>query len=385
MLAFTIIKSKWILSSYLLGLYLLTLFLSLFIHEFFPLYEDSKESALAFCVGISLFIFPYMRKRPLIIAPQDSNKAIRKVSIIVNNLCLPILILCIMCIPAIVAALQVGFSDIRDVNYEIKVSVNPITAIAIKFLDMFSPLSFVLLTLFFYSFTFIKISPKSLSIIFLSSLSAPYYGMTAGGRTQMIYWVLSLIFNVLLFHPYFSSKQKKIIYKVIIIIISVITVYLGIATIARFSDSKWDTGGSLMLYAGQSYINFCHFYDNYQNIGFTLHRIFPFTHELLGLIPDDYVNLIKSKTGYDIGIFYTLLGDLFVDVGKNGMFLYCLIYFLYTKHFLKNDTLSLSHILLLVPLFMIPLHGVFYYSFWKRQVTFCVMLTIFLSKKLKNI
>ena len=384
MLAFTLIKGKWILSSYLFGLYLLTLFLSLFIHEFFPLYEDSKESALAFCIGISLFIFPYIRKRPLILAPKDPINAQRKISIIVKNICIPILLLCIICIPAIVAALQVGFSDIRDVNYEIKVNVNPITAIAIKLIDMFSPLSFVLLTLFFYAFTFIKVSPKALSIIFLSSLSAPYYGMTAGGRTQMIYWVLSLFFNMLLFHPYFSLKQKKIIYKIIVIVILAITVYLGIATIARFSDSKWDTGGSLMLYAGQSYINFCHFYDNYQNIGFTLHRIFPFTHELLGLIPDDYVYLIKTKTGYDIGIFYTLLGDLFVDVGKIGMFIYCFAYFLYAKFFLRKKTLSLSQLMLLVPLFMIPLHGVFYYSFWKRQVTFCVMLTIFLSKKLKK-
>ena len=383
LLLYSFIKKKWAISTYIISIYLFTLVVALFIWEFFPLYSDSVKGATIFTSAISLFIFPYIRKEPQIIGLSNrySRQRILKICERISTL-LVILEVCIT--PIVIERAQTGFTNLRE--GEGVVQLNFVASFFVNMIDIVSPLSYSLLTIFFYLYVFVSCKKRLLVMVLLASFSAPYYGIMSGGRTQMIYWLLSLLFNFILFYKYMDEKKKKKLIKIFVIIVGIILLYISIATIARFSSSDWGTENSLLIYMGQSYLQFNNFIDNFpQTHHFTLRRIFPFTYSLLFGVeaPGVYYNEILSRTGMDIGVFYTLLGDLYIDVGIGGMYIYAITYFLLTSFVLRKKTLDLSSLLIMSLLFLIPLQGVFYYSFWKRQVTFCALLVLWFSRYIK--
>lgn len=383
LLLYSFIKKKWAISTYIISIYLFTLVVALFIWEFFPLYSDSVKGATIFTSAISLFIFPYIRKEPQIIGLSNrcSRQRILKICERISTL---LVILEVIITPIVIERAQIGFTNLRE--GEGVVQLNFVASFFVKMIDMVSPLSYSLLTIFFYLYVFVSCKKRLLVMIFLASFSAPYFGIMSGGRTQMIYWLLSLLFNFILFYKYMDEKKKKKLIKIFVIVVGIILLYISIATIARFSSSDWGTENSLLIYMGQSYLQFNYFVDNFpQTHHFTLRRIFPFTYSLLFGVeaPGVYYNEILSRTGMDIGVFYTLLGDLYIDVGIGGMYIYAITYFLLTSFVLRKKTLDLSSLLIVNLLFLIPLQGVFYYSFWKRQVTFCALLVLLFSRYIK--
>ena len=198
---------------------------------------------------------------------------------------------------------------------------------------------------------------------------------------------MSLGFNYILFYKYLSPHRRKVLTKYALVFVSIIVLYIGLATIDRFESSKLGTQDSLLAYIGQPYWNLNDFIDNYHSTkSITFRRIFPFGYSLIygNSSLSDYRDLVASQSGMDIGIFYTLLGDLFVDIGLVGMYIYAVVYLATTTLMLRKKKLDLSSLLIVSVLFLIPMQGVFYYSFWKRQVTFCAFLVILLSKYLKS-
>lgn len=386
LLFYTLWAKKWFISTYIIALYILTLLVALLIENIFPFYTDSKEGSIVYVGALMLLFLPYLRKAPEIVCNQGQSSLDKTISIS-YTLSVILLLLDILIIPAIMVASATGFEDLRQEGFSAHYSGNFITNQAIHFIDILSPLSFTLLLVFFYLFSFVDCTKRTKVIIFLASLSAPYYGIISGGRTQMIYWLLSLGFNVVLFHKYIDSEKKKQLYKYMSLIVSSIAIYIMAATIARFASSDWGTENSLLIYIGQPYLNFGYFYENYQNIGnVTLDRIFPLSNSLINgnFDLEGYRDSIFSRTGLNIGIFYTLLGDLLVDVGVKGIFVYTTIYWIIATHFTRKTTIDLSSLLIINILFLIPLQGVFYYSFWKRQVTFCAILVILFSLYIKR-
>lgn len=202
----------------------------------------------------------------------------------------------------------------------------------------------------------------------------------------MMYWLLSLGFDLVVFMPYMNKQKKIQISKYLIVVIGVILLYFLIATIARFADSDANTQGTLLLYAGQPYLNFCYSYETYSFQTPTFDRIFPLTNSILSgnFDLESYRDSIMSKSGLNIGVFYTLLGDLLIDIGVIGIFVYSFIYCTISKLFIKKKCFFISDLLILTLLFLIPLQGVFYYSFWKKQVTFCALLVVILSRYFKK-
>ena len=385
-LLYTIWFKKWSISSYLISVYLVTLLTSLIIEEIFPFYTDSREGSIVYVCAMALFILPYIKNTPQIVC-YNSPSLHKRIIDISKTISVFLLFLDVLIIPAIIAASAIGFEDLRQEGISSRYSGNVVTNIAIHFIDILNPLSFSLLLVFFYLYTFVKCSKKTKILIFLASLTAPYYGMISGGRTQMIYWLLSLGFNIVLFQKYIDSEKKKQLYKYVTVIVSVIALYVFAATIARFASSDWGTKNSLLIYIGQPYLNFCYFYENYQNFNhFTLERIFPLSSSLINgdFNLQEYRDSIFNRTGLNIGIFYTLLGDLLVDTGLKGVFIYSTIYYLIATHYTRKNTIDLSSLLIINILFLIPLQGVFYYSFWKRQVTFCALLVLLFSVYIKK-
>lgn len=384
LLFYSIFTKKWAISTYLIAIYILSLIVSLFISEFFPLYSDSQKGAIIFTSGISLFILPYIKKEPILVG-IDNQISLKKIISTVELISILLVFLEICIIPTILGNTHVEFSDLRE--GESAQQSNFIISFFMKIMDMVCPLSYSLLTIFFYLYTFVSCRKKLLVMVFLASLSAPIYGITAGGRTQMIYWLLSLVFNIVLFYKYLEPHKAKYLSRILAVFVGLILLYISIATISRFSDTSYGAENSLLIYMGQSYLQFNHFIEEFPSSGsITLRRIFPFIYSLIygNESIDVYRDLITARTGMDIGIFYTLLGDLFVDVGIVGMYIYAIVYNIVARHSLRGNKMDISSLLLLNLLFLIPLQGVFYYSFWKKQVTFCAFLVILFSRYIKS-
>ena len=168
---------------------------------------------------------------------------------------------------------------------------------------------------------------------------------------------------------------------------ALISLYVIRVTVDRFASSEWGTNDSILVYMGQPYLNFCYFFENYSSTHFSLSRIFPLIDSLFNgaLNLQTYREAVYSSSGMDIGVFYTLLGDFLVDIGLNGIYVYAIIYLILANLLLRKKQLGLSEILIIGLLFLIPLQGVFYYSFWKRQVTFCALLVVIFSLTIKPI
>ena len=384
LLLYSIIGKKWGISTFLIAVYLITLLVALLITNIFRFYTESKEASIVFSTALFLFFLPYLRRAPTI-KPLTNSATIKKAVSSGYFVSCVLLFLSVLILPAIVQSFRVGANDIRMGYYTYH--GNFITATAIHFIDIISPISYSLLTLSFYMFSFFDGYNKEKKIIFIASLAAPYYGILSGGRTQMIYWLLSLIFNYMLFRSYLPKQGKKQLIKFVSVVFVFIFIYFIRSTIDRFANSSLGTNDSLLLYMGQPYLNFCYFYEDFhRTASITLSRIFPLTDSIFNGVFDlqAYRDAMYSASGMDIGVFYTLLGDLFVDIGLNGMYIYAFIYMVLAFTVTRKKQIYLSDVLILGLLYLIPLQGVFYYSFWKRQVTFCALIVLIFTFFIKE-
>ena len=96
----------------------------------------------------------------------------------------------------------------------------------------------------------------------------------------------------------------------------------------------------------------------------------------------NYRAQIMSQTGMNIGVFYTFLGDLMVDLSKVGMTIFVLLFagistFLSRQE--EDNSIPIYRMLLVQLLILIPLQGLFYYSFHRVDVGYYIIGTLILS------
>ena len=252
--------------------------------------------------------------------------------------------------------------------------------------SQFSPIAI----LFFY----INVSSNRKSnlfnyILLLSSITPILSAILIAGRSQIIYWLLSYIFCFLLFKNQMDKQQKKVVLRPFIVLAGAMVVFFASVTLARFTtfslDSSTNTFNSVVAYIGQPFINYNNFFNNYICSQHTFNRIMPVSHYFVldpGWTLGDYRALIQSQTGMNIGVFYTLLGDLMVDLVKSGMLIFVLLFAMvsiYMSRQENDNTIPVSRMLLIQLLALIPLQGIFYYSFHRVDVGYYVIGTIILS------
>jgi oligosaccharide repeat unit polymerase len=252
--------------------------------------------------------------------------------------------------------------------------------------SQFSPIAI----LFFY----INVSSNRKSNLFnyvllLSSITPILSAILIAGRSQIIYWLLSYIFCFLLFKNQMNKQQKKVVLRPFIVLAGAMVVFFASVTLARFTtfslDSSTNTFNSVVAYIGQPFINYNNFFNNYICSQHTFNRIMPVSHYFVldpGWTLGDYRALIQSQTGMNIGVFYTFLGDLMVDLDKSGMLIFVFIFAMVSTYMSRQEndnTIPVSRMLLIQLLALIPLQGIFYYSFHRVDVGYYVIGTIILS------
>lgn len=383
---------QYTIASYLIGVYTFSIFCSILLYQTSSNHEYQYTNfipSILFCVFLLFYFIPFFKKE-FVIKSSDNRIFLRRFEIVSKGLSLILIIGCVFLFTKIKEAIAYGLVDTRIAMYKdenVFTSYNIIEYVGHSILKWLSGLCYTILIMFFYAYSFIKKQYLLKVLLIISSLSAIYLGLLVGGRTNLIYWVLTFIFCLVLFWSYLSAKKKRSITIVSLVTLGLLFAYLIFISIGRAAvGHDGDTENFLLIYAGQSYLNFCYFYENLNFHQYTGYRIFPLTSSLIfgSFDLNEYRDLIMSQSGMNIGIFYTFLGDIFVDTGLIGVFLYSVIYFNVVKKVMKRKIFTLSDLLILGILYQIPLHGLFYYSFWKTESSACIILTIIIAKYLQT-
>lgn len=209
--------------------------------------------------------------------------------------------------------------------------------------------SWIFIFLAFFSKFIQKLPNKYFLLFLLTSLSGPLAGIVGVDRSKTTYWIISMVINFLFFSKFMTRKQRTWVMSVLAIFVTGGLIYIANLTTARFDDYDSVAGLSgsfsgILVYLGQSYINFCYFFDTFSPPYHTLAIIFPsFFYFVLG---DDLVGgtVLQAHwdllTGYSTGVFYTFMGHIMIFAGFFVLVVFCVLYSTISNSILKRNVLK---------------------------------------------
>jgi len=348
---------------------------------------------------LTLTIWPFYKlKSEKIISIKLGNHKLFKRIVYLFFICF--LLILFTSYETIQIVLRGDFAELRSILYKggsiselspIQSFFNPVLIIA----NILGGSSIIMLLFYFYSISFLNNSKLFNTILLLSSTTIVLIGILGVDRSKPIYWIISYGFVITLFWRYFTKERKKKIIRTSILIISVLGIYVLAITISRFGDRVAGTEGGIISYAGQSFINFCFFYDNVDFKEFSLQRILPLFYKLFvenGIEGSGELNAyIKLKTGIRTSVFSTYIGDILVASGKAVTISFCLFISLISNKYVNrinnntNNTINFYQVIVLFCLSSIPLLGLFTHFYANSPRVIAFWLFIFLAFMFKNI
>lgn len=374
---------------------LCSIFVDIFdVYDIYGVYEKIAISPLAtvcYCGLITLCVLPFSRLNGSQIKKVELQKE-WLVDVLSWVLILTFFITLFSIFTNLENVLQSDLKEVREDVYDNWESEELtgwqwLLAIPGTLFSQFSPIAILLY--------YINIAQHRKSAVFnwlllLSSLTPVIKAVLIAGRTQPIYWLLSFCALYIFFRPTLSKEERRKALLPFMVLGSIVALFIGAVTIARFTTKgiAGDTGSfdSLIAYSGQSFVNFNYFFCNYTVHNVRFDRIFPITNYFIlhpGWNLDDYRDMIWSFSGLNIGVFFTFLGDLIVDLGHVGMIVYVLIFYVISTLICRtanhDGTILLSRLLIILILLLIPLQGLFYYSYYKVNVGYYVIGSLILS------
>lgn len=249
----------------------------------------------------------------------------------------------------------------------------------------------ILIFLGFYSIS--SSLPLKYSLFFIiASLSGPVNGIIGLDRSQVAYWIIAFILLYRYFYVHISARIKKIINILFIIVFSAMCSYLIAMTVSRFENSI-DSGGSVgsvIAYLGQSFVNFCYFFDNYQLPYHHWGIIFPFTSEYIFGVPAGGVTIQTEMSFLSkmfTGVFYTFMGQIMVGLGQFWSVFITLIYALISNislsKFNYRRTVTIQNVYFGFAMVSVVALGLFAHYYAGLGKLFSVIVCYFLVKKLR--
>lgn len=231
------------------------------------------------------------------------------------------------------------------------------------YLILFRPLYVINLALFFI---FMKNGWSKLltTLLLLTSCSYLLHDITAFGRDAMVFWPLNFGILFFLFAKSLSRRQCKRIKVGMVILLSIVCCAFLFITFTRFGDQMIEF---LISYGGQQLGNFCDAWD----IDIAPYSILPKTSEtvarnLFGITlhrPDPEALLDSIGQSSEYNVFGYFLKEFIWSVGRVGTLVLSYFFYVFTT-VIRNGFLRYKDIwsfLILILLFQVPLHGMFYY------------------------
>lgn len=204
----------------------------------------------------------------------------------------------------------------------------------VYYIDMFFGSPWILEFFAFYSI-FIQKLPKKYGLLFLiSSLIGITRNLIDAGRSDIIYWFLGLGACIVFFRPFYVNQVWRSLRKYLLILISLFSFFIYTSTTSRFGESEGSgqLGGAesgFVSYAGQAYPNFCYFFDNFTCPKPSMEVIFPYIYQTIYNTNGGIVGKQKQLsllTNYELGVFYTFIGQIAVTSNNYIAIGYCLLF-----------------------------------------------------------
>lgn len=232
-----------------------------------------------------------------------------------------------------------------------------------SYLTLFRPLYIINLTLFFI---FLKdhLSKLLRTLLILTSFSYLLHDITAFGRDAMVFWPLNFGILFLLFSSSLSRHQCRQIKTGLTLILLIVCIGFLFISFTRFGDKMTEF---VISYGGQQLGNFC---DAWK-IHVTPYSIIPKTSEtiarnFLGIkLEKENAEMLLDSIGQseEYNVFGYFVKEFIWSIGRGGTLLLSYFFFVFTIAIRTglDKYKDIWSFLILLLLYQIPLHGMFYY------------------------
>ncbi len=244
----------------------------------------------------------------------------------------------------------------------------------IQVMYLLSFMTLLALPLFFY---YTCVEGRSLwltSPLLAVSISPILRGVLMADRTEIIHYGLMFFFCLVFFQRFITKRVRNFMLAVSLPVLAVGVTYIVAVSASRFENEDEGASGSMLEYAGQSYVNFCYFYDNHNPELYYVERELPIVSYFV--FKNQYVETKDERTareGFFIGVFASHIGSWLLDVGVVGAilisaffaFICCLVINRYNR-----TEFDVSDVLMLFALGAVPTFGIFYYRYYTVATAF---------------
>lgn len=386
-------KKKFDVSAYIICLYLISAFCSILVDVYdlriwyTQYYKITLTPTILYCGLLTLMLIPFIKLPPLDVSSIQpiKPKLFKTISYIYIFAFFIVLISAAGLIvrvltgdmSAIRMAISHGEADDLSIFNNVPSFIRPLVVIS----NVFASVSMIMLLFYFYSVCFLNNSKRFNTLLFASSTTILIFAIIGADRSKVIYWMISYGFFLLLFWNVMTKAQKRRNTKISIFIFSIVLLYFLMLTFQRFDSSDTGSGGSMIYYAGQSFIHFCYFFDEHPYQGFTLQKVFPLYFKLFvdnDISSSTELNRIMSnETGIFHGIFNTFMGDIMMSSSSIVGILYCLFIFLFSSYLLRKiKKIDFYFLIILFFFASILMFGMFvhYYAEFTRVICFLLFI-----------
>jgi oligosaccharide repeat unit polymerase len=237
---------------------------------------------------------------------------------------------------------------------------------------------YVFAILLFFIYGIIGDSPKRMILLLISSISEPLHILSYVGRDGVVFWIFSFIFLFLFFKPYMSEDFNLKIRKYIVIISFCLLVPIIAISMSRFGESDSGTGGSVINYIGQSFVNGM-LYMGIEEKPFTEGAGFPLFYEITGIKQ----TIVREVGGGMLQIgewkswwFSTFVVSLYTNLSFLGLMIFAFCSFLVQRFALviRHKSINFSQLFIYLLFFQMYSQGVFYFKQYTRGGNLFIVL-----------
>ncbi len=247
---------------------------------------------------------------------------------------------------------------------------------------LLSFMTLLALPLFFYYTCVEKHSLWLTTPLLAVSISPILRGVIMADRTEIIYYGLMFFFCLVFFQRFITKRVRNFFLAASLPVLAVGFTYIIAVSASRFENEEEGAGGSMLEYAGQSYVNFCYFYDNHNRELYYLEREFPIVSYFV--FKNQYIDTKDERTareGFFVGVFASHIGSWMLDTGVIGAILISLLFTLLTCLVIKRYNraeFDIAEVLMLFALGSVPTFGIFYYRYYSIATAFVYVAAIML-------
>ena len=194
----------------------------------------------------------------------------------------------------------------------------------------------------FYSLYDNKISRKIVVFLFCASFFPSFFmAIASASRARLFFLFVNYILGIILFRNLITEKIKRRLYLVFSISFVVFVVFISAITTSRFGDNT-EAYYSLLLYFGQPFLNFNQVIyggidaNSFMNGEMTFEYFHYFVNGMDRTAVVDSVATWNNKLGFSSNLFYTAIGNLYMDFGDIVTILICCFLAFCGYRILKN-------------------------------------------------